>query len=166
VKKGLLYILFLISSSTICNFVSGQNYNAIETLSDHAGGITVMTTDPAKKMLIAGDDKGNLYFYDLASSALIRKVDANAAPVSQLRFNSNSDLLISSTNDGEIKIFDFKKNKIIQSIYSPEYSGIRFVLFSIADGFIYFNGNFSKPDLICHKLSIKFIMKVTPCMML
>ena len=138
-KKSNPFILLLISFVAYSVFVSGQNYNVVQTLNDHAGGITVMTTDPAKKMLIAGDNKGNLYFYDLATTALIRKVDANAAPVSQLRFNSNSDLLISATNDGEIKIFDFKKNKIIQSIYSPEYSGIRFVLFSIADGFIYFN---------------------------
>ena len=100
-----------------------------------------MTTDPAKKLLIAGDEKGKLYLYDLASSALIQKVDAHAAPVAQLRFNSNSELLISATNDGEIKIFDFAKNKIIQSVYSPEYTGINFVLFSIADGFIYFNGH-------------------------
>lgn len=140
-KKSNPFILLLISFVAYSVLVSGQNYNVVQTLNDHAGGITVMTTDPVKKMLIAGDNKGNLYFYDLATSTLIRKVDANAAPVSQLRFNSNSDLLISATNDGEIKIFDFKKNKIIQSIYSPEYSGIRFVLFSIADGFIYFNGN-------------------------
>ena len=99
-----------------------------------------MTTDPGKKTLIAGDTKGKLYFYNLDSGELIQKIDAHAAPVSQLRFNSNGNLLISSTVDGEIKIFDFTKNKIVQSIYSPDYSGISFVLFSIADGFVYFNG--------------------------
>ena len=90
-KKSNPFILLLISFVAYSVFVSGQNYNVVQTLNDHAGGITVMTTDPAKKMLIAGDNKGNLYFYDLATSALIRKVDANAAPVSQLRFNSNSN---------------------------------------------------------------------------
>ena len=100
-----------------------------------------MTTDSEKKLLIAGDEKGNIYFYDLISGKQIQKVSVHAAAVTQLRFNSNGKLLISATADGEIKIFDFEKNKVVQAIYSPEYSGIGFVLFSIADGFIYFNGN-------------------------
>ena len=100
-----------------------------------------MTTDSEKKLLIAGDEKGNIYFYDLNSGKQINRISAHAAAVSQLRFNSTGRLLISATSDGEIKIFDFERNKIVQAIYSPEYSGIGFVLFSIADGFIYFNGN-------------------------
>lgn len=100
-----------------------------------------MTTDPTLKTLIAGDQKGNLYFYDLSTNEFVRKIQAHGAAVCQLRFNSTGRLLISSTADGEIKIYDFDKEKIIQAIYSPDYSGIHFVLFSIADGFIYFNGN-------------------------
>ena len=90
-----------------------------------------MTTDSEKKLLIAGDEKGNIYFYDLISGKQIQKVSVHAAAVTQLRFNSNGKLLISATADGEIKIFDFEKNKVVQAIYSPEYSGIGFVLFSI-----------------------------------
>lgn len=133
---SILVLILIIASS-----VSGQNYNAIETFTDHLAGITVMTTDSEKKLLIAGDEKGNIYFYDLNTNKQIQRVSAHGAAVTQLRFNSTGKLLISATADGEIKIFDFEKNKIIQSIYSPEYSGIGFVLFSIADGFIYFNGN-------------------------
>lgn len=90
--------------------------------------------------MIVGDSKGQLYFYDLTSDQLLKKVSAHQAAVAGLRFNSNSNLIISSTSDGEIKIYDFQKEKIVQGIYSPDYSGINFVLFSIADGFIYFNG--------------------------
>ena len=72
---------------------------------------------------------------------MIKRIKVHNNEVSQLQFNSNGQLLISATRDGEIKIYDFGKNAIVQSIYSPDYSGIRFVLFSIADGFIYFNGN-------------------------
>ena len=100
-----------------------------------------MTTDPTWNTLIAGYQKGNLYFYNLTTNEFIRKIQAHAAAVCQLRFNSTGKLLISATADGEIKIYDFDQQRIIQGIYSPDYSGIHFVLFSIADGFIYFNGN-------------------------
>jgi WD40 repeat protein len=118
-----------------------QQYNPITTFNDHESGITVLTRDPSFKYLIAGDQKGNLYFRDIATGKLVNKVNAHGAPIKQLQFNSNGKLLISATSDGEIKIFDFNKNKIVQSIFSPGYAGINFVLFSIADGFIYFNGN-------------------------
>ena len=139
-RTTLLFVTLTIFQ-TIFNSLFGQNYYAMETFADHSAGITVMTTDSEKKLLIAGDEKGNIYFYDLISGKQIQKVSVHAAAVTQLRFNSNGQLLISATSDGEIKIFDFIKNKIVQAIYSPEYTGINFVLFSIADGFIYFNGN-------------------------
>ena len=122
-------------------YSSAQNYQPVYISEDHQGGITVMAKDPEKKFLIAGDTKGELYFHDLNSGKIIEKIKAHAAEVCRLQFNSNGKLLISATHDGEIKIYDFSRGKIIHAIYSPDYSGIRFVLFSIADGFIYFNGN-------------------------
>lgn len=110
-------------------------------LSDHEAAITVMTRHPEGKMVINGDQAGNLYFRDAATGETLRKIKAHQSPVSILSFNSNGQLLISSTADGEIRIFDFQKDKFVQSIYSPDYAGIRFVLFSIADGFIYFSSN-------------------------
>lgn len=136
--RNILLFIFIVAGK---ESITAQQYYPAGTFSDAESGITVLTKDPSLKYLIAGDMKGNLYFRDLATGQLIRKLDAHGAPVKQLQFNSTGQLLISATNDGEIKIFDFKKEKIIQSIFSPSYSGINFVLFSIADGFIYFNGN-------------------------
>lgn len=129
-------ILFLFTTSLLAG-----DYQPVRIFDDHESGITIMTKDALKHYLIAGDEKGNLYFHDLMTGELRKKVKAHQAGVSQLQFNSNGRLLISATFDGEIKIFDFSKDQIIQAIYSPDYSGIRFVLFSIADGFVYFNGN-------------------------
>lgn len=100
-----------------------------------------MISNRDKSMLVVGDSKGKIYLYDLTTNMLLKKIDAHTSPIANLKFNSNENLLISSTADGEIKIYDFSKSQIIQSIYSPDYNGINFVLFSIADGFIYFNGN-------------------------
>jgi WD40 repeat protein len=135
--RKIILISFLLS----LKIVSAQDYQPVKVFNDHAGGITVMTKDPGRKYLISGDTKGHLYFQNLSTGETIQNINAHFAEVSQLQFNSTGKLLISATPDGEIKIFDFSKNKIIQSIYSPDYSGIRFVLFSIADGFVYFNGN-------------------------
>jgi hypothetical protein len=132
----LFLCLFLVDAAA-----NAQNYQPVLRLSSHEAGITVMTKDDTGKFLIAGDDKGNLYFYNLSDGSFVRKLKMHGAPVSQLQFNSTGRLLISSTRDGEIKIFDFDKEKIVQAVFSPDYSGIRFVLFSIADGFVYFNGN-------------------------
>lgn len=132
-----VYLIF-----QLFNYYSyAQNYQPVYISGDHQGGITVMAKDPEEKFLIAGDTKGELYFHDLSSGKIVEKLKAHAAEVCRLQFNSNGKLLISATRDGEIKIYDFSRGKIIQAIYSPDYSGIRFVLFSIADGFIYFNGN-------------------------
>ncbi len=134
-----IYHTFVFLTFIGCS-LQAQQYNAVKTFSDFESGITSLTKDPSLKYLIAGDSKGNLYFRDIVSGELIRKISAHGAPIRQLQFNSTGNLLISATNDGEIKIFDFAKDKIVQSIFSPGYSGINFVLFSIADGFIYFNG--------------------------
>lgn len=132
-----IYFFFLF----LFNYSTAQLYQPVIVFGDHEGGITVMTKDPGKKYLIAGDTKGNLYLHDLNTGELVQKIKAHGAAVSRLQFNSNGKLLISATHDGEIKIFDFSRDKIIQAIFSPDYSGIRFVLFSIADGFVYFNGD-------------------------
>ena len=100
-----------------------------------------MTKSITRNLLIAGDEKGFLYFHDLTSGELLKSTPVHGNAVSGLTFNSTWKLLISFTYDGEVKIFDFEKDKNIQSIFSPDYAGIRFVLFSIADGFIYFNGH-------------------------
>jgi WD40 repeat protein len=137
IKKGYCLLILIFFSKNLFS----QNYKLFSTFENHESGITVMTKDPGNKFLIAGDKKGNLYFHDFKTGNFIKSIAAHQSPVSLLQFNSNGRLLISATEDGEIKIYDFDKEKIIQSIYSNNYSGIHFVLFSIADGFIYFNGN-------------------------
>lgn len=136
--KGSQLILFIV---LITQHLFAQDYQPSIFFNHHDGGITTLISNRDKTLLVAGDSKGKIYLYDLTTNKLLKKIDAHTSPIANLKFNSNENLLISSTIDGEIKIYDFAKSQIIQSIYSPDYSGINFVLFSIADGFIYFNGN-------------------------
>jgi len=143
IPRKVLFLFLLITTfqSVQVQSVMGQVFRQVGRLADQESGISSMTVDANRTLLISGDVKGNLYLRDLSNGELKNKIPAHNARVNTLAFNSTGKLLISSTSDGEIKIFDFAKNQIIQSIYSPDYSGMRFVLFSIADGFIYFNGN-------------------------
>lgn len=116
----------------------GQLFQTVNKFKhDHA--LTLLTVSREQKIVIAGDEKGYLHFHQLETGYLIKSLKVHERAVAGIRFNSTGKLLISYTSDGEIKIFDFEKDKVIQSIYSPDYEGINFVLFSIADGFIYFN---------------------------
>lgn len=116
-----------------------QGYVQQNRFTEANAGITVMTTNKSNDLLVCGDEKGNIYLRKLSDGIMIRKLSSHGNAVNTIKFNSTGKLMISSTIDGEIKIFDFEKDKIIQGIYSPDYNGISFVLFSIADGFIYFN---------------------------
>ena len=154
--------------NAFCTSMYGQLFKQVSKLTDAEAGICSMTVDEGRTQLIAGDVKGNLYFRSLSNGVLLKKIKAHNAGINTLAFNSNGKLLISSTIDGEIKIFDFARDQIIQSIYSPDYSGMRFVLFSIADGFIYFNGNGMRnfvtsqfqyffPDHFCRYYSLRLV---------
>ncbi|MEY4594509.1 MAG: hypothetical protein RIQ47_919 [Bacteroidota bacterium] len=108
-------------------------------MTDNDGAIACLALHPDRPIIIHGDINGKLYFRDAYSGQLSRKIKAHESAVHYLSFNSNGRLLLSATSDGEIKIFDFEKDAVIQSLYSPDFTGINFALFSIADGFIYFN---------------------------
>jgi len=134
--SGILALLFVL---LITNAASGQSYIRQNTYSEAEAGITVMSVNKTNDLLVCGDEKGNLIFRSLKDGTYIKKSSSHGNAVNTINFNSTGKLMISSTVDGEIKIYDLEKEKIIQGIYSPDYNGIRFVLFSIADGFIYFS---------------------------
>ncbi|MBL7949530.1 MAG: hypothetical protein JNN19_11110, partial [Bacteroidia bacterium] len=85
---------------------TGQLFRPQARFSDNAAGVTVMARHPEGKMVINGDRDGNLYFRDASTGQVFRKIKAHQAPVNTLSFNSNGQLLISSTFDGEIRIYD------------------------------------------------------------
>jgi len=118
---------------------AGQIFIPDQIFTESQAGITVMEINPDRELLACGDEKGNITLRNLSDGSFISSIAVHGNAVNFIRFNSTGRLMISSTNDGEIKIYDFEKDKVIQGIYSPDYSGLRFVLFSIADGFIYFN---------------------------
>ncbi|MBP6334563.1 MAG: hypothetical protein KA444_03750 [Bacteroidia bacterium] len=136
---NLLIGIFFVSVLNIPENLFAQGYSQFTRFKEAGSGITSITTDKSKGLLVCGDEKGNLHLRNLSDGTFIKTLSSHFNAVNTINFNSTGRLMISSTVDGEIKIYDFEKEKVIQGIYSPDYNGIRFVLFSIADGFIYFN---------------------------
>lgn len=135
IHKFLPFVFIVISTQAVV----GQAYVQQNSFTEAVAGISAIAVNKNTNLLVCGDEKGNLYLRNLTDASLIKTLPAHGNAINTIKFNSTGKLMISSTVDGEIKIYDFEKDKIIQGIYSPDYNGIRFVLFSIADGFIYFN---------------------------
>ena len=135
VRQRYLLLTFLLFSVQLF----GQGYIIQNTFTESKSEITSITKNTILDRLVYGNEKGNIFVRKLSDATLLNTLSLHGNAVNTINFNSTGKLMISSTVDGEIKIYDFDKEKIIQGIYSPDYNGIRFVLFSIADGFIYFN---------------------------
>jgi WD40 repeat protein len=134
--------LFFITLFTISALVrsSAQEFKSVATFSDMNSPVTCLAMSADGKLLIAGDSAGAVTFRDAETGKIISVEKPFDAPVENICFNSTGRLIIAHTKDGEVKIYDVVQKKFIQSLYSPNYADMHFALFSIADGFIYFNG--------------------------
>ncbi len=117
-----------------------QQFKLTSTITDLNSPVTCLVMSTDGKQLVTGDSSGTIVFRDAETGKIIASEKPFHAAVENINFNSTGRLMIAHTRDGEIKIYDFVRRTFIQSLYSPEYSDMRFALFSIADGFIYFNG--------------------------
>ena len=136
-KKNFVAFIFIFANFTF--EVQGQLFILSGSFNDLNSPITSLKISPKGKLLIAGDANGFISFRDAVSGQHVISMKAFDSAVECINFNSTGELMVIASPDGEIKIYDFRQSKFIHSLYSPAYSGIRFALFSIADGFIYFN---------------------------
>ena len=136
--KSIFYCFILFS--VFCYHSEAQFFKHAATYKDLKVAVTCITLSFDGTKLITGDSSGTIIFRDPSSGNILSEIHAFRSPVEQINFNSTGRLLIANTRNGEIKIYDFASEKVIHSLYSPEYADMRFALFSIADGFIYFNG--------------------------
>ena len=136
-KKNFVAFIFIFANFTF--EVQGQLFILSGSFNDLNSPITSLKISPKGKLLIAGDANGFISFRDAVSGQQVMSMKAFDSAVECINFNSTGELMVIASADGEIKIYDFRQSMFIHSLYSPAYSGIRFALFSIADGFIYFN---------------------------
>ncbi len=118
----------------------GQLFKLAKTVRDFSSNPCLLITKPDEPVLIQGNTDGSIIFRSAITGEIQNQVNAHSKSMNNFDFNTTNNLLISSAANGEIRVYDFATKKIINRLTASEYSGMKFAAFSIADGFIYFNG--------------------------
>src|SRR6186997_2656069 len=120
--------------------VHAQLYKLAKTVRDFSSNPTLLIAKSDEPILIQGNSDGTIIFRSAYTGEIQNKISAHSKSINSFDFNTTNNLLISTCAKGEIRVYDFDSKKIINKLTAPEYSGMKFAAFSIADGFIYFNG--------------------------
>jgi WD40 repeat protein len=133
--KKLFTLLFFVFIFSPC---VAQLFKLANTLTDINPPTSYLKLKPDGAFLVAGDEEGNIHFRDAANGIIQTKFPVHSQAINHIEFNSTGRLLVSTSLNGEIRVYDFVRNRLLHRYKSPG-EGMRFALFSIADGFIYFN---------------------------
>src|SRR5205814_733518 len=100
----------------------------------------ILIAKPDEPVLVQANTDGSLIFRSAFTGLIENQTAAHTKAINNLDFNTTNNLLFSTSANGEIRVYDFNKKKIINQLTNSQYEGMKFGDFSIADGFIYFNG--------------------------
>jgi WD40 repeat protein len=133
-KKPFLLLFFFF----VFNQSKAQLFKLANTLNDNNPPATYLKVKPDGAFLIEGDEEGNILFRNAGNGNIQAKFPAHTQAINHIEFNSTGRLLVSTSLNGEVRVYDFERNRLLHRYKSPG-EGMHFALFSIADGFIYFN---------------------------
>jgi len=119
---------------------SAQMFKLAKTVRDFSSNPCMLITKSDEPVLVQGNTDGSIIFRSAITGEIENKISAHSRAINCFDFNTTNNLLISTSVNGEIRVYDFEAKKIINRLTASEYSGMKFAAFSIADGFIYFNG--------------------------
>lgn len=122
----------------LCSQAEAQKFKKIYSLT-HPSSLSVMKCLHQKNYVVAGDSLGRIFSIDTKNYSVNYLSQKHLAPVNDIEFNSLDSLMITTSANGQILIHEIKSGRLLHSLSGTEYEGIKFALFSIADGFIYFN---------------------------
>jgi len=137
-----LYFTILLAGfgGGVCSIALAQPFQFFKSLDNRQSSPTLLIARPGDSIMVQGNTDGSIFFRSIDDGSFLKQITPHNAAINYLGFNSTGRLLISTSVNGEIRVFDFFQDKVIHRLESRDYEGIRFALFSIADGFIYFNG--------------------------
>jgi WD40 repeat protein len=134
----IFFFLFLFSFSILTS--SAQLFKLATTLKDNNPPATVLKIKPGGASLVEGDEGGNLILRNIDNGNIQKNIPSHSASINHIDFNSTGRLVVSSSVNGEIRVYDFIRERTLHR-YKAETTNMRFALFSIADGFVYYNTN-------------------------
>jgi WD40 repeat protein len=106
------------ASIKITNIQTGK----IWFLDGHPSVVGGIAFSPDGSILaVSGSDK-NIYFFDVKTKLLIKKFEGNNIPTKSISFSADSNFLIISSKEGQIKNLDIKSGKYLEN--NSFYKGI------------------------------------------
>ena len=131
--KIIVRLVFLFSVFS----VQAQPYKLRGVVEGISSGITCLVSNEMGDEVMAGDQSGNMYRVGI-DGRIEQRVRGHATAIRGFAFNSTGRLLLSYAAH-DLKIWNASTLKAMHALDQQEYADIRFGVFSIADGFIYFN---------------------------
>ena len=128
-----LKIFFLLAGASLPFTSIGQLFKLAKTVRDFSANPSMLVTKPDEPILIQGNTDGSIIFRSAVTGEIQNKSSAHSKAINGIDFNTTGNLLISTSGNGEIRVYDFNEKKIINQLSKAEYSGMKFAAFSIAD---------------------------------
>src|SRR5689334_8082352 len=110
-KVFLVFVFCLLKFS-----VSGQLYKLAKTVRDFSSNPCLMLTKPDEPVLVQANTDGSIIFRSAITGLVDSKVSAHSKAIGSLDFNTTNNLLISTSVNGEIRVYDFAEKKIINKL--------------------------------------------------
>src|SRR5690348_2439294 len=120
-----LWMLFALQEQS-----NAQLFKLAKTVRDFSANPSMLICKPDEPVLIQGNTDGTILLRSAFTGEIENKVAAHSRSINNFDFNTTNDLLISTSVNGEIRVYDFEQKKIINKLSAPEYSGMKFALFS------------------------------------
>jgi WD40 repeat protein len=131
--------LFIFLVLALSGYMLPAQHLHVAFRTDHPGrAMTVMVSSPDGQSVVAGDASGGLYIYRKESGREIVHWEGHKTGIRSIAFNSTGKLMLTAS-PGELRIWSLPERTLLHQLTDPRYEDIRFALFSIADGFIYFS---------------------------
>ena len=131
-------ILFLVPLTIAWQHLQAQDLRQAYRVEHPGRAMTVLVASPDGQSVVAGDDKGTLYLFRKEDGKETDRWEGHRGDVRSIAFNSTGRLML-TTAPGELRIWSLPDRTLLHQLTDPRFADIRFSLFAIADGFIYFS---------------------------
>ena len=137
-------ILFLSASF----LMQAQDYELIRTFNGHKSEVSYITFRGEDNLLVSGDKSGQIIFWNATNGNIVKKLNIHKDKVTHLEFSNQGRLLASASHDGTVKVYDLKRQKLVQmfeNTSTSSYMDVKgneptFCAFAPDDKSLYFGG--------------------------
>src|ERR1041385_8013904 len=113
----ILFCIFFFQNTTAI----AQQYKYYKTVNDNHSSPSLLVSKPDESIMVQGNTDGSIILRSVKDGSYIKTITSHSRAISYLDFNSTGRLLISASANGEIKVYDFVRDSIINRLNSSQY---------------------------------------------